>query len=177
MSNLADPKVWHLRKRWQNASGNWTYTPHTNRTLPDYLSTMDIPLLRGRFLSRTDSANSDLVVVIDTLLARTYFPDRDAVDQAITIPHWGAARGCCRSHSRCDYRTRDSAGSYWRSDRHIRCADSCESSAELLASALRDRSERSADVCRYVVRFDEHGILACYVPARRAARLDQRSRF
>src|SRR5213593_1258076 len=101
MSNLADPKVWHLRKRWQNASGNWTYTPHTNRTLPDYLSTMDIPLLRGRFLSRTDSANSDLVVVIDTLLARTYFPDRDAVDQAITIPHWGAARGCFRSHRRC----------------------------------------------------------------------------
>jgi len=42
---------------------------------------MDIPLLRGRFLSRTDSANSDLVVVIDTLLARTYFPDRDAVDE------------------------------------------------------------------------------------------------
>ena len=61
-------------------------------TGPDYLNTMDIPLLRGRFLRRTDSANSDLVVLIDALLARTYFPDRDAIDQAITIPHWGAAR-------------------------------------------------------------------------------------
>ena len=59
---------------------------------PDYLRTMQVPLLRGRFLTRADNVNSELVVVIDSLLARTYFPDRDAVGQTITIPHWGAAR-------------------------------------------------------------------------------------
>jgi predicted permease len=59
---------------------------------PDYLSTMEIPLLRGRSLTRADNVNSERVVVIDSLLARTYFPDRDAVGQSLTIPHWGAAR-------------------------------------------------------------------------------------
>jgi predicted permease len=59
---------------------------------PDYLRTMGIPLLRGRLLSRTDSSNSGLVVVIDSLLARTYFPDRDPLGQSITMPDWGASR-------------------------------------------------------------------------------------
>jgi len=61
-------------------------------TGPDYLRTMKIPLLRGRFLSAADNVNSELVVLIDNLLARTYFPDRDALGQTITIPNWGAAR-------------------------------------------------------------------------------------
>jgi predicted permease len=61
-------------------------------TGPEYLRTMKIPLLRGRSFSAADDVNSDRVVLIDTLLARTYFPDRDAVGQTITIPNWGAAR-------------------------------------------------------------------------------------
>jgi len=56
---------------------------------PDYLRAMQIPLLRGRFISSADTTNSELVVVIDRLLARTYFPGRDAIDQILTIPHWG----------------------------------------------------------------------------------------
>jgi predicted permease len=59
---------------------------------PDYVSMMKIPLLRGRFLARADNVKSELVVLIDSLLARTYFPDRDAVGETITVPHWGAAR-------------------------------------------------------------------------------------
>ncbi|HTA70026.1 MAG TPA: ABC transporter permease [Bryobacteraceae bacterium] len=59
---------------------------------PDYLRTLKIPLLNGRFLTRADNINGQLVVVIDNLLARTYFPGRNAVGQTITIPHWGAAR-------------------------------------------------------------------------------------
>jgi len=61
-------------------------------TGPDYLRTMKIPLLRGRFLSAADNVNSELVVLIDNLLARTYFPDRNALGQTVTIPNWGAAR-------------------------------------------------------------------------------------
>lgn len=59
---------------------------------PDYLRTMKIPLLDGRFLARSDTIHSQLVVVIDSLLSRTYFAGEDAVGQSITIPHWGAAR-------------------------------------------------------------------------------------
>jgi predicted permease len=65
-----------------------TYYP----TGPNYLSTMGIPLLRGRSLSRADNINSERVVLIDSLLARTYFPDRDAVGESLTVPHWGVAR-------------------------------------------------------------------------------------
>ncbi len=65
-----------------------TYYP----TGPDYPRAMGIPLLRGRYLNRTDTNNSELVVLVDTLLARTSFPGRDAVGQSITIPHWGEAR-------------------------------------------------------------------------------------
>jgi len=59
---------------------------------PDYLSTMEIPLLRGRSLTPADNVNSERVVVIDSLLARAYFSDGEAVGQSLTIPHWGAAR-------------------------------------------------------------------------------------
>ncbi len=59
---------------------------------PEYPRTMKIPLLRGRYLSRSDNVNSELVVLIDTLLARTYFPGRDALGQIISIPNWGAAK-------------------------------------------------------------------------------------
>jgi predicted permease len=61
-------------------------------TGPDYVSTMKIPLLRGRFLARTDDVQSERVALIDSLLARTYFPRGDAVGGTITFPHWGAER-------------------------------------------------------------------------------------
>ncbi|HWF47714.1 MAG TPA: ABC transporter permease [Bryobacteraceae bacterium] len=61
-------------------------------TGPDYLRTMEIPLLRGRFLTSADNIHSERVVLIDSILARTYFPGRDAVGRTITIPHWGVAR-------------------------------------------------------------------------------------
>jgi predicted permease len=58
---------------------------------PDYPRTMQIPLLRGRFLTQADNIHSQLVCLIDVLLARTYFPGREALGQTITIPHWGKA--------------------------------------------------------------------------------------
>jgi predicted permease len=61
-------------------------------TGPQYLQTMQIPLLRGRFLNENDTLNSDRVVVIDSVLAHSYFQDRDPIGQTIMIPHWGLAR-------------------------------------------------------------------------------------
>jgi len=57
---------------------------------PDYVKAMQIPLQRGRFLRRPDNQNSNLVVLIDTLMARQFFPGQNALGQTLTIPHWGA---------------------------------------------------------------------------------------
>ncbi len=59
---------------------------------PDYVTTMKIPLLRGSFFTQADTPDSEKVVLIDSLLARTYFPDGDAVGHTITFPRWGSGR-------------------------------------------------------------------------------------
>jgi predicted permease len=61
-------------------------------TGPEYLQTMKIPLLRGRFFSLGDTAESEPVVVIDSVLAHTYFAGKDPVGQFLTIAHWRTAR-------------------------------------------------------------------------------------
>jgi putative ABC transport system permease protein len=61
-------------------------------TGPEYLQTMKIPLLQGRFFTSADTSGSQPVVVIDSVLAHTYFPDKDPVGQTITVAHWRTAR-------------------------------------------------------------------------------------
>jgi predicted permease len=61
-------------------------------TGPEYLQTMKIPLLRGRFFTRADTTESEKVIVIDSALARNYFAGKDPVGQTITVAHWGTAR-------------------------------------------------------------------------------------
>jgi predicted permease len=61
-------------------------------TGPDYLKTMGIPLLQGRFFSPADNLGSAKVVVIDRVLADTFFPGQNPVGQTLTVAHWGAAR-------------------------------------------------------------------------------------
>jgi len=53
-------------------------------TGPDYLRTMGIPLLRGRFFSPEDTPNSPCVMVIDSVLAGIYFPDSDPLGQTLS---------------------------------------------------------------------------------------------
>ena len=61
-------------------------------TGPDYLKTMEIPLLQGRFFTPDDQISSGKVVVIDSVLAHTFFPGQNPVGQTLTVAHWGAAR-------------------------------------------------------------------------------------
>jgi predicted permease len=61
-------------------------------TGPDYRRTMQIPLLSGRYLTPEDTTKSEPVIVIDSVLAHTYFRDKDPVGQLMTIPHWGLTR-------------------------------------------------------------------------------------
>jgi predicted permease len=53
-------------------------------TGPNYLRTMGIPLLRGRFFSPEDTTNSPCVMVIDTVLADMYFPESDPLGQTLS---------------------------------------------------------------------------------------------
>jgi predicted permease len=64
-------------------------------TGPDYLRTMSIPLLRGRFFSEEDTTKSPCVAAIDDVLAGTYFKAQDPLGQTITFgwtPPWGPCR-------------------------------------------------------------------------------------
>jgi putative ABC transport system permease protein len=52
---------------------------------PHYFSVMEIPLLKGRVLTESDSAGAAPVVVINQALARAAFPNRDALGEALVI--------------------------------------------------------------------------------------------
>ncbi len=54
-------------------------------TGPDYLQTMGIPLLRGRFFTLDDTVKSQCVVAIDAAFARLYFPHSDPLGQTLTF--------------------------------------------------------------------------------------------
>ena len=64
-------------------------------TGPDYLRTMRIPLLRGRFFTPEDNSTAPCVAVIDSVLAHTYFRDEDPLGQTLTFG-WTPPLGPCR---------------------------------------------------------------------------------
>lgn len=61
----------------------------------DYLRTMGIPLLRGRFFTAEDTTKTPFVTVIDTVFAEQYFPGIDPVGQSITFG-WDTPVGPCK---------------------------------------------------------------------------------
>jgi predicted permease len=63
-------------------------------TGPDYLRTMGIPLLRGRFFTPEDTTKSPCVMVIDSVFVRTYFPDSEPL--AETLSAGFSPMGPCR---------------------------------------------------------------------------------
>ena len=52
---------------------------------PDYLKTMRIPLLRGRFITDSDTENSQRVAVIDSSFAHKYFPGQDPIGKHLRV--------------------------------------------------------------------------------------------
>jgi predicted permease len=52
---------------------------------PDYLKTMGIPLLRGRFFTPQDNEHSPLVVVVDEVFAQKYFPNQNPIGKRINL--------------------------------------------------------------------------------------------
>jgi predicted permease len=56
---------------------------------PDYLKVMGIPLREGRFFDDHDRMETELVVVIDEVLARHAFPNQDPVGQYLSLQAMG----------------------------------------------------------------------------------------
>jgi ABC-type antimicrobial peptide transport system permease subunit len=52
---------------------------------PDYLNVLELPLLRGRFLTDADRVDAPPVVVIDEDLAHQYFGDADPIGQTLNF--------------------------------------------------------------------------------------------
>ena len=52
---------------------------------PGYLSTLGVPLKRGRMLNESDRAGAPLAVVINESMAHQFFPDRDPIGQRIQL--------------------------------------------------------------------------------------------
>ncbi|HXE05160.1 MAG TPA: ABC transporter permease, partial [Bryobacteraceae bacterium] len=63
------------------------YTP-----TPDYLGTMKIPLLRGRFFTTQDRLGTDPVAVVDELFAKRVFPGQEAVGSKLSLQWLGPVR-------------------------------------------------------------------------------------
>jgi len=56
---------------------------------PDYLKVMQIPLLRGRFLTAQDKEHSPIAIVVDDVFARKFYPRQDPIGQRINTAGWG----------------------------------------------------------------------------------------
>ena len=69
---------------------SWTLLTATG---PGYLKAMDIPLLRGRFIQPQDMRRGSHIVVIDEVLAHTYFPHEDPLGKAIMLADMSGALG------------------------------------------------------------------------------------
>jgi MacB-like periplasmic core domain len=61
---------------------NWTISYVVE---PDYLKTMGIPVMRGRFFTDADSENAQHVVVIDEVFAHKFFGNEDPLGRHITL--------------------------------------------------------------------------------------------
>jgi predicted permease len=68
---------------------NWY--ANINNVSPDYLKTMEIPLLRGRFFTPEELRNPQPVGAIDETLARRFFPGENPVGQSMKTP-WATFR-------------------------------------------------------------------------------------
>ena len=55
------------------------HTASLRFTTPGYLATLGIPMLRGRSLSESDSANSEFVAVVSQSFVRRYWPDQNPI--------------------------------------------------------------------------------------------------
>ena len=69
----------------EGAPGKGTQLPFMNAATPDYFRVMGMTVLRGRGITTADDAKSPLVVVVSDTMARTVWPNEDAIGKCIRI--------------------------------------------------------------------------------------------
>lgn len=74
-----------IEGRTPKMAGKWEGDEYWRFVSPGYFETLRIPVLRGRSFSRTDTAASDHVVIVNEAFARKYWPNEDALGQRINI--------------------------------------------------------------------------------------------
>lgn len=58
---------------------------HSTTVTPEYFATMQIPLVAGRQLSRTDRKDTPLVAVVSEAMVRNYWPQEDPIGRRIRV--------------------------------------------------------------------------------------------
>ena len=69
----------------QGAPGEGTQIPFMNAAVPEYFRMMGMTIRRGRGFTSSDNAKSPLVVIVSETMARTIWPNQDAIGKCIRI--------------------------------------------------------------------------------------------
>ncbi|HUV13734.1 MAG TPA: ABC transporter permease, partial [Acidobacteriota bacterium] len=77
------------------ADGNQRNTSYCEVS-PEFFDTLEIPLLKGRYLNEQDDENSPWVVVINDAMARQFFPNEDPVGKSLHLSMQHGASGALK---------------------------------------------------------------------------------
>ena len=66
--------------------GESVLSPNQLRASPGFLEAMRVPLRRGRFFTDSDTTATPRVVIVDEVLARKFWPDRDPIGRRMYLP-------------------------------------------------------------------------------------------
>ena len=76
-----------LAEGYQMKPGESILSPNRIEVTPGYFEAMRIPLVRGRYLERRDTADSPRVVIVDARLAGRFWPGQDPIGRRMYRPN------------------------------------------------------------------------------------------
>jgi putative ABC transport system permease protein len=74
-----------IEDRPPKLSGKWEGDEQWRFVSPGYFEALRIPLLRGRYFTRTDTASAEHVLIVNEAFARKYFANDDALGKRLMI--------------------------------------------------------------------------------------------
>jgi len=81
-----DPGSWTMTVQVQGSQKPNEREVHGNVVGPDYFAAMSLPIVLGRGITRTDTATSTKIAVINETMARDYFPDGSPIGRRYHFP-------------------------------------------------------------------------------------------